>query len=255
MKQFLLAAMLLSGTAMASHNKPLFIKEGIWRGVFTVNKTSIPFNFELKNTVFSLINGERRDEFQLSRIGDDSVYIKMNTYDAVLRGRVDAEGHISGEYRGADGKALLFSAEPDKNYRFVEPGKEVAPGHNLKGRWELQIFSGQFSPNRIWLLKQEGCKLTGVLLSLEEGSRELEGTVQGDEFELSGFTGVTPVYIKGKISNNGVLSGELTNGTFNKVKFGGVKNEKAELPDLNDVTYQNASYDIRSGRIAGKKVA
>jgi hypothetical protein len=85
----LTAGLLLAGTVHAADKNPpvKFIKEGVWRGVFTVAETKVPFNFELKgkdaeHATFTLINGSRRDNFHVKQVGKDSVFIKMNTYDA-----------------------------------------------------------------------------------------------------------------------------------------------------------------------------
>lgn len=218
-----LAAVLLSSLIMGMNEPPLFMREGIWRGVFRVNGAAVPFNFELKGKVFSLINGRRRDEFYIKRIGADSLFVKLDTYDAALVAKIESDGRISGEYR-CTGPTLPFSAEAGKSYRFVKPGKAVAARHNLSGKWEFQLSAGDM---RIGLLKQEGNQLTGVMMCFMGDSRELEGTIQGNEFELSGFTGPCPFYIKGKINDDKSLSGEINN----KIKFKGIKNEDAEFPD------------------------
>lgn len=242
----LLAAVLFSSAALAVEKKNLFLKEGVWRGVFTVNEANVPFNFELKgkdaeHAVFILINGNRRDEYKVKRIADDSLYIDINTYDAALFAKIESDGHISGEYRslvpGFGGSTLPFVAEAGKRYRFVESGKDIKPACDLTGKWELQIYGKGPTPNRIGLLKQEGNKLTGVIMSVVGDSRELEGTVQGNEFELSGFTGPCPIYIKGKIKDDQSFSGELSLGIDNTVKFAGEKNAQAELPDPYKLTY------------------
>jgi len=224
----LLAAVLLSSTIMSMNETPLFMREGIWRGVFRVNGAAVPFNFELKgkdaeHAVFSLINGRRRDEFHINRIGDDSLFVKLDSYDAALVAKIASDGKITGEYRCV-GPALPFSAEAGKNYRFIEPGKCAAPRHNLSGKWEFRLSEKDM---RIGLLKQEGNQLTGVMMSYMGDSRELEGTIQGNEFELSGFTGPVPVYIKGKINDDKSFSGKINN----TVKFEGIRNEDAEFPD------------------------
>ncbi len=248
----LLAAVLFSSTVLAVEKKPLFLKEGVWRGVFTVNEANVPFNFELKgkdpeHVVFTLINGHRRDDFKVKRIADDSLFIKMNTYDAALFAKIETDGRITGEYRSLvpnfRGNALPFVAEAGKKYRFVEPGKDLKPAYNLSGKWELQIYSKEPTPNRIGLLKQEGNKLTGVIMSVVGDSRELEGTVQGDQFELSGFTGPSPIYIKGKINDDQSFTGELSLGIYNNVKFDGNKNAEAELPDPYKLTYLKEGYN------------
>jgi hypothetical protein len=65
-----------------------FIKEGSWRGTFKVNEVQVPFNFEVKgkdaeHATFTLLNGSRRDDFHVKQLSEDSVFIKMNTYDAI----------------------------------------------------------------------------------------------------------------------------------------------------------------------------
>jgi peroxiredoxin len=222
-----------------------FIKQGIWRGVFRISENEVPFNFELKgkdpeHAVFTLINGTRRDDFHVERLGKDSLFIKMNTYDAALVAKIESDGRISGEYRslvpGLRGNSLPFTAEEGKSYRFVEPGKDIAPAADLTGKWEFKGFSKEAVPNKVAILKQTGNKLTGVIMQVTGDSRELEGTVQGNEFVLSGFTGPSPKIYKGHINEDGTISGEISQGIYDNLKFTGVKDAKAELPDPYQLT-------------------
>jgi len=223
-----------------------FIKQGIWRGVFRISENEVPFNFELKgkdpeHAVFTLINGTRRDDFHVERLGKDSLFIKMNTYDAALVAKIESDGRISGEYRslvpGLRGNSLPFTAEEGKSYRFVEPGKDIAPAADLTGKWEFKGFSKEAVPNKVAILKQTGNKLTGVIMQVTGDSRELEGTVQGNEFVLSGFTGPSPKIYKGHINEDGTISGEISQGIYDNLKFTGVKDAKAELPDPYQLTH------------------
>ncbi|WP_421940060.1 peroxiredoxin family protein [Pedobacter sp.] len=250
--QVLAVASLISTSALAAHKpdeKPKvakkFIKEGIWRGVFKVAETEVPFNFELKgkdaeHATFTLLNGTRRDDFHISYLGQDSLFIKMNTYDAALVAKIESDGRISGEYRslvpGLKGNSLPFTAEQGKTYRFIEPGKDIAPTANLTGKWEFKGFSKEAVPNKVAILKQEGNKLTGVIMQVTGDSRELEGTVQGNQFVLSGFSGPSPKIYKGTINEDGTLSGEISQGIYDNLKFTGVKDSKAELPDPYKIT-------------------
>jgi len=250
--QLLTLASLIATSAIASptsdeapkHAKK-FIKEGVWRGVFKVAETEVPFNFELKgkdaeHATFTLLNGTRRDDFHISYLGQDSLFIKMNTYDAALVAKIETDGRISGEYRslvpGLKGNSLPFTAEQGKSYRFVEPGKDVAPTADLSGKWEFKGFSKEAVPNKVAILKQQGNKLTGVILQVTGDSRELEGTVQGNQFVLSGFSGPSPKIYKGTINADGTLSGEISQGIYDNLKFTGVKDVKAELPDPYKIT-------------------
>ncbi|SDD75021.1 Peroxiredoxin [Mucilaginibacter pineti] len=268
--KLLSAGLLLSGVSVLSAHegpKPKFIKEGRWRGVFTVSESEVPFNFELKgkdaeHAVFTLINGSRRDNFHVKLIGKDSVYVKMNTYDAALVAKINDDNTITGEYRslvpGFRGNSLPFTAEYGKTYRFVEPDKNVAPTANLSGKWEIKTYSKDAVPASIAILKQNGNKLTGVVMTVVGDTRELEGTVQGDQFALSGFTGPSPFIIKGKINADGSISGEEGFGIYKNLKFDAAKNERVELPDPYKLTFLKDGYkklDFSFPGIDGKQVS
>jgi len=265
----LTAGLLLSSAAFAADKEPApkFIKEGVWRGVFTVAESKVPFNFEFKgkdpeHAVFTLLNGTRRDDFHVQKLGKDSVFVKMNTYDAALVAKINDDGTLSGEYRslvpGFRGNSLPFVAEHGKSYRFVEPGKDVAPAANLTGKWEFKVYSKEQVPNKVAILKQTGNKLTGVIMQVTGDSRELEGTVQGDEFVLSGFTGPSPKIYRGKINADGTLSGEIGAGIYDNTKFDAVKDDKAELPDPYKLTFLKEGYkklDFTFPDLTGKPVS
>lgn len=260
------SVVLLGGTVSAKDSKP-FPKEGIWRGVFSVSESKVPFNFEFKGkdpktAVLTLINGSRRDDFHVERLGEDSIYVKMNTYDAALVAKLEDNGTLTGEYRslvpGFRGNSLPFVAEYGKNYRFVAPGKEVAPSHDISGKWEIKTYTKEAVPASIALLKQTGNKLTGVIMTVVGDTRELEGTVQGDEFELSGFTGPSPFIVRGKINDDNSISGEQGFGIYKNLKFDGQRNEKAELPDPYKLTFLKEGYkklDFTFPDLNGKKVS
>ncbi|MES2457098.1 MAG: TlpA disulfide reductase family protein [Bacteroidota bacterium] len=260
------AALVFGTSAWAGTVKP-FPKQGVWRGVFSVSESQVPFNFELKGkdpktAVFTLLNGSRRDDFHVERRGTDSIYVKMNTYDAALVAKIEDNGSLTGEYKslvpGFRGNSLPFTAEYGKAYRFVEPGKDVAPKYNLSGKWEIKTYTKEAVPASIALLKQTGNKITGVIMTVVGDTRELEGTVQGDEFQLSGFTGPSPFIVKGKINADNSISGEQGFGIYKNLKFDAVKNENVELPDPYKLTFLKEGYtkfDFTFPDLNGKPVS
>jgi len=242
-------------------------KQGIWRGEFVISETHIPFNFEYnakdkEHPVLTLLNGSRRDDFKVTKLSGDSIFVKMNTYDAALVANVESDGKITGEYRslvpGFRGSSLPFSAEFGKDYRFVEKGKEQPTKHNLSGKWDLQVFSKAKMPDNVALLKQEGNRLTGVVMSTVGDSRELEGVVQGDEFVLSHFSGPNPRVYKGKINEDGSITGVISSGIYDNTKFEGSKNDQAALPDPYKLTHLKEGYsklDFTLPDLDGKQVS
>jgi peroxiredoxin len=264
----LAGATFLSSFAFADdHSAGKSPKQGIWRGEFVISETRIPFNFEYNNKdkehpVLTLLNGTRRDDFKVTKLSGDSIFVKMNTYDAALVANVESDGKITGEYRslvpGFRGSALPFSAEHGKDYRFVEKGKEQPTQHNLSGKWDLAVYSKAKMPDNIAILKQEGNKLTGVVMSTVGDSRELEGVVQGDEFVLSHFSGPNPRVYKGKINEDGSITGVISSGIYDNTKFEGSKNAQASLPDPYKLTFLKEGYsklDFTLPDLDGKNVS
>ncbi|WP_026993988.1 peroxiredoxin family protein [Flectobacillus major] len=253
-KQLLSIACLALSTLSANvvNAQSTFIKEGAWRGVFKVNEVQVPFNFEVKgkdaeHATFTLINGTRRDDFHVQQTAKDSVFIKMNTYDAALVAKIHEDGTLSGVYKSLvpnfRGNFLPFTAEYGKTFRFVEPEKEIKANHNLSGKWAIKISSKEPVADQVAVFEQKGNKLKGVFLKVTGDTRELEGIVQGDEFTLTGFSGPSPWLIRGKINPDKSISGEVGLGIYNNVKFEGVKDKKAELPDPYALTYLKEGYE------------
>jgi peroxiredoxin len=265
LRSFLVAAsVLLAASAASFAGTAKFPAEGVWRGEFKVDGDVIPFNFEVKGkdvqgATFTLLNGSRRDNFVVERLSDDTLSVPMNTYDAALLIRIVDDRHLTGEYQDLvpsrnGARNLPFTAEHGKRWRFVEPGKDVAPEADLSGKWAIRQSdksyiestaggretNAQEIANRrgqVALLKQQGNALSGVFMTAVGDSRELEGTVQGNRFYLSHFSGPSPRLIKGTIDEDGNIQGAFGSGIYNVVKFEGHKDENAELPDPYKLTY------------------
>lgn len=237
--------------ANAPAREASFIKPGIWRGEFTVNGDKLPFNFEVKgrsaeNATLTLINGTRRDVFKVTQPAPDTIYVKMNTYDAAIEARIESRTRLVGVYkslvpsqRGGD---LPFIGEHGKRYRFVDAKQNVAPQADLSGKWAIEILTKDSAANQVALLKQKGNHLSGVFMTVVGDTRELEGTVQGDTFYLSGFTGPSPVLVKGKIDEEGGITGAIALGIYRNTKFEGRKSDQVELPDPYKLTYLKPGY-------------
>jgi len=249
-----LAALFLASSlsfAASAATKAPFPAEGVWRGEFTIDGDPIPFNFEVKGTraqdaTFTLLNGTRTDRFKVTPREDGIFSVRMNTYDAVLEGKLSEDGkHLVGHYKDLvpsrnGARNLAFTAEQGAAWRFVKPGQDEAPAADLSGKWAVQTIdkaARQDKRNQVALLKQEGNRLSGVFMTVVGDTRELEGTVQGNRFYLSGFSGPSPLLIRGTIDEDGNIQGAFGSGIYNVVKFEAEKNDKVELPDPYKLTF------------------
>lgn len=246
-----LGAVLLSMVAAATaHAAGKFPQQGVWRGEFTVDGEAIPFNFEVKGTdardaKFTLLNGTRRDNFVVERVSADTLSVPMNTYDAALVFTVVDGKTLRGEYRDLvpsrqGARNIPFTAEHGKSWRFVEPGKDVAAEGDLSGKWavtQLDKSARADKREQVALLEQKGNELTGVFMTVVGDTRELQGTVQGNRFVLSHFSGPSPRLIKGTIDEDGNIQGAFGSGIYNVVRFEGRKDANVELPDPYQLTF------------------
>jgi len=242
---------------------PKNLKEGLWRGVFTVPENEIPFIFEVKgtsaeNTSVFLINGE--DRFQLKNITykNDSVTIPVDLYDAVLKGKFTEssfQGKLFKVISGTLDAGLPFKAEYGKLPRFAESAE--IPTVSLAGTWDITIGSGESADKTVGIFDQRKSLLTGSILTTTGDYRFLEGAIHGKKFELSAFGGSTPYLLKGEFADDNTFSGEFVTPK-KTIKLEGKRNDKAALPDAYNVSYLKEGYNsvaFSFPNLDGKKVS
>ncbi|RZL40119.1 MAG: TlpA family protein disulfide reductase, partial [Pedobacter sp.] len=129
---------------------------------------------------------------------------------------------------------------------------------NYSGSYDVIFKSPDGKEEKtVGLFKQTGNKITGTFLRVTGDSRYLEGTVQGNEFQLSAFIGSSPSYYKGKFESDGTLTGEILSARGSQ-PFTGVKNKDAALPDAYKLTYLKEGYktlDFSLPDVNGKKIS
>ncbi len=234
---FVLLFMLLSACS-APENR---LTDGLWRGVFLVSDTEIPFLFEVtasdsENAVVTLINGEERVDLTGVAYRNDSAIIPIKAYDAVLEAEVSG-GQMSGRlvklYSAAPSARVPFTARKGAAPRFADTGEKATV--SLSGRWEITVPERD-SAKQVGVFRQtETGYLTGSILTPTGDYRYLEGTVQGARFYLSAFGGMTPYLIKGRCADADNFAAEFVTpgGT---TRFEGKRNPDASLPDAYAVT-------------------
>ncbi len=255
----LVVAILLA--ACGSSSKTL--KEGSWRGVFTLSDHEIPFLFEvtgqsLETTTVFLVNGT--DKFPLKTVSyrNDSVFIPIDLYDAVLKAKI-GEDQLSGRFvKLASDKAdggIPFTAGYGNAPRFPESSEK--PAISMNGTWDIAIGSGENADKTVGNFEQKGAILNGSILTTTGDYRFLEGAVQGKEFQLSAFGGSTPYLVKGEFTSDSTFKGEFVTPR-KATEITGKRNKGAALPDAYTVTYLKEGYttiDFTFPNLEGEQVA
>jgi len=231
---------LLGLTSFQQDSKTL--KEGLWRGVYTVPGNEIPFLFEVKDNSVFLINGE--DRFQTKNIAyrNDSVFIPFDLYDAVLKCKIEANGLQGKLVKAAGGKVVSevpFKAEYGNHNRF--PVSNEKPAISLAGTWDINIGEGTDAEKTVGNFSLKGSILTGSILTTTGDYRFLEGVAHGKKFELSAFGGSSPYLVKGEFTDDNTFTGEFVTPR-KTTKLEGKRNAKAALPDAYKVSYLKEGY-------------
>jgi peroxiredoxin len=226
---------------------PEKLREGWWRGAFIVSENEIPFLFEVErsgdgNTSVFLING--KDRFQLKDVvhKNDSVFIPVDLYDAVLKARLSGnslEGRLIKTGTAKPDAGVLFKAKYGKSPRFAESSE--TPSVSLGGTWDMSIGSGEGADKAVGIFDQNKALLTGSILTPKGDYRFFEGIVRGRKFELSSFGGSTPYLLKGEFTNDHTFSGEFITPR-KTTKLEGRRNAKAALPDAYKVSYMKPGF-------------
>lgn len=242
---------LLAGFVVCACGQKNELKTGTWRGVFWVDQESVPINFDIvkqgEATRFVVSAGARKDTFQLSYTGEDSVHISPETFEYKLFARIQPDGTLTGEFRnlapGNTSRKLRFEAEHGKDYRFVETGSEEEPVADLTGKWSLTIAEREgAAANRVAVFSQNKNDLNGIVLAVTGDTRDLQGNVSGDQFWLSGFSGIGVTLVQGRIDEKGELTGKIGFGD-RALNFKGVRNDSAALADAYSLTYLKPGFD------------
>jgi peroxiredoxin len=234
---------------LASCSKtPELPKPGIWRAVLKLQGQQLPFNLDVVKDstgsvdVYMINAGERLllDEVSLER---DSVRINLHMFDAQLRVKNFGDS-LSGyfELNYTLGYRIPFKAAFGQDFRFIVRDK-AAITTNFAGRYAVQFFNEKDTSKAVGIIKQEGNYAEGSFLTPSGDHRFLEGSVINDTLHLSTFDGNHAYLYRVTKVNDSTLSGEQWLGRSRYRKWSGIRNEKAQLPDPEALTYLKPGFD------------
>ncbi|GAB3991975.1 hypothetical protein GCM10028807_23840 [Spirosoma daeguense] len=252
--RLLVLAWLVSTLAVAQTHLP----QGPYRGLFQTSGGEVPFNFEINNNTAYLLNASEREELKGVLQKGDSLFIPIPLYDASLRFARKGP-RLTGVYRvNSGGKDIPVTAEFGRTYRYE---KQPAPTVDLTGKWDIGIQRNPANPaevnQTVGVFEQKDGRVTGTILTITGDYRYLDGHVTGNQFELSAFSGGSPVEFKGQVGPDGKLTGELryVRGAF---AASGTRNDNAQLPDLYSLTHLKSGYktlEFTFPDLTGKQVS
>lgn len=225
----------ISGTAAGQS----VLEDGRWHADLQLND-SINLGFTMTTHAGNIVIENAGEKIELTdiRYSDDSVIARFPYYDAELR-FLNMGMILAGEFVNlakSSNNVYYFRALKDFTYRaFQNP---APPSGTISGRWQL-IFDQEEGIDRscVAVLKQEGNRVTGSVLTATGDHRYLDGEISGDRMVISTFNGVFIMRYEGIIQKDGTLRGSFYSGKTGYDTWTAFRNEAASLPDPHSLTY------------------
>jgi thiol-disulfide isomerase/thioredoxin len=220
------------------------LQEGSWHVSLTVqDEKELPFIFTTTSTGIEIHNAEERIPIKDITIKKDSITIKMDVYEGVLKGKFIDQQTIKGEFiKESLERYVPFTAKHGVKERF--PNAKGEAKTDVSGNWET-VFSPTSRTDRYiakGIFKQNGNTVTGTFRTTTGDYRYLEGTLNGDQLQLSTFDGAHAFLFTATVTDS-TMVGEFQSGNHWKEPFTAKRNETYELPDAKSLTYIKDGYD------------
>ncbi|WP_298516650.1 TlpA disulfide reductase family protein [uncultured Kordia sp.] len=220
------------------------LKDGSWRVTLTVQDAKeLPFIFTTTAKGIEIHNAEEQIPIRDITIKEDSITIKMDVYEGVLKGKFTDANTIHGQFEKVSlDRYVPFTATFGETKRF--PNAKGEAKATISGNWET-VFSPEVAADRYiakGIFQQNGNTVTGTFRTTTGDYRYLEGTLNGDQLQLSTFDGAHAFLFTAKVTDSTMI-GEFQSGNHWKEPFTAKRNETYELPDAKSLTYIKEGYD------------
>jgi len=205
----------------------------------------IPFNFEVEknNGSFNidLINGGEKLDIDGVDILGDSLFFNMHIFDISIKAKIYKDSLVGLYTKNyAKNYVLPFKATFGKNGRF----DDINSSDKFNGTWETVFNEDDGGETEaIGLFKVEDKVLKGTFLTKTGDYRFLDGYTVKDTMYLFTFDGNHIYRFRAFLENDTLMKGEYWSGKTSYKTFVSKKNDRAELPDANTLTYLKDGFD------------
>lgn len=221
------------------------LKEGMWRGVLTLDDSTgliIPFNFDLvfSNDSTSLVihNAEEKIPVHEITMTGDSIFIKMPVFDSEFRCKMQGDSLFTGNWinhsRNSE-NIIPFTATYGDSTRFDCP--EFEENFPFEGRWECTFGPEDTDSSKaVGIFKQSKGKASGTFLTETGDYRYLEGCYFGNYMLLSCFDGSHAFAFHAKVQEDSTILGTFFSGIHFEQPWIAKKNAAFELRNPDSLT-------------------
>lgn len=248
MKKYLLPFLLILVIA-CNPEKQKIVLDGLWIGEISMQNKKTPFKMHLNENengtiTAQIINGE--EEILLDDITrkNDSLHIPLHIFDISLDLAIQNSA-LSGTYtKHYEDDYVLPVSFHKGNEKFILIDEEKSPS-DFSGKWEVTFIESeeQDTTLAIGIFEQNENEVKGTFLTPFGDYRYLTGAADNNTLKLSTFDGNHAYLFEATMQKDGTLKGDFYSGKEWHETWTGFKNENAELPHPDSLTYLKREYD------------
>jgi thiol-disulfide isomerase/thioredoxin len=237
----------LSG-CLAKRESDARIASGTWRASVIIQDHELPFNIDVEEGAggykMYLRNAEERILLDEITVFGDSIDIVLHVFDANFKAKISGDT-MTGEFvkNYAVDYRLPFQAIYNQTHRFPEKTDDT-PVPDFRGKYAVKFFGESDTVPAIGVFDQHGTQVTGTFLTPTGDYRYLEGNVGNTgTMNLSTFDGNHTYLFSATKTTDSTLSGLYLSGKTLRREWTAVKDNNAQLPDAEKLTYLREGYE------------
>ncbi len=204
-------------------------REGQWQGMIEYADEDVPFEFNITLVddipTVTIINGEEKVLIKNVTVKEDSIFIPLNPFDALIKAKF-SEYSMEGEWK----KGYRKKGIPFKATYGVPRFKPSRSKPRLSKKWELEFKPATRNPYPgVALLEVVDRQVNATILTEVGDFRYFSGVMKGDSLITSSFDGAHAFLLKVRLSGE-TMSGNLHfDSGYNEIVEGMV-NAEANIP-------------------------
>ncbi len=208
-----------------------------------------------ENETVTIVNGDERIAINTINMSDGNLIFDIPVFHSTIVAKFDSKNsfyNLEGRWNKFPGRgdySMPFYAVNSWSIFFPDRYVDDQIEHpdatvDINGKWQVA-----FSPDSedeyaaIGEFKQEGNKLYGTFRTATGDYRYLEGVVYEDKFKMSCFDGSHAFLFKGKVSDGNKIKATFWSGNHWSEPWVATKNENAQLPDPDLITFFTSGND------------
>lgn len=222
---------------------------GQWIGTIFMQGKELPFELKIEEKEDSLLTAtitNGKESIILDEIikTGDSLHIALNVFDISLD-VVMKNDNLVGTYTKHyldDYQLPITLVKGNSRFPLVEKAEKPM---NFAGKWEVTFIepTANDTTKAVGIFQQQGNNVTGTFLTPLGDYRYLDGVANGNQLKLSTFDGNHAFLFEAAMQNDSTLTGNFYSGKEWHESWTAHRNEAAELPNPDSLTYLKTGYD------------